>query len=78
MQERKFHLESWVWGEWEFDGTRETLFLFWVIISKTDLKFDCFNEFTLLSVRNHFMDGLLEGVWIDFATLQDGGYGDAS
>lgn len=37
-----------------------------IVISETDLKFNCLNELTLLASCNKFADGLLEELRADF------------
>jgi hypothetical protein len=52
------------------DGTRETLILFRIVISKTDLKLDSFNEFSFFSVLHHVSDGLLKEFRSDFTSAR--------
>ena len=45
----------------ESDGTVETLILFGVVVSESDLEFDGFSELSLLFVVDHIGNSLLEG-----------------
>ena len=51
----------------ESDGTVETLILFGIVVSQTDLKFDSFGELSGLSTGEHFTDALLELFRTDLA-----------
>ena len=44
----------------ESDRSVESLILFWVVVSQTDLEFNRFDEFSLLSVGEHFSNALLK------------------
>jgi len=51
------------------DGATETLILFGIIISETDLEFDSFDELSFLSILEHFSNGLLKEFRGDLAAI---------
>ena len=51
-------LELWSWDVWESDGTSESLILLWVVILKTNLELDGFQELSLLLVGKDGVDTL--------------------
>jgi hypothetical protein len=53
-------------GIGESDLSGESFIFFWVVVTETNLKFYCFSEFSFLTGGNHFSEGFLEELLIDF------------
>ena len=52
------HFHVWSWDVWKSDGTGETLIFLWIVILKSNLKFDGLGELSSLGFLLHFLEAL--------------------
>ena len=58
------NLLLWSWDVWQFDDAIETLVFLWIVVLQGDLKFDGFQEFSLLYSGAHkdFSDRFVQSI----------------